>query len=79
MGRRRRAELGRLASLRNGADRLHLVTVARRAGAISRRSELNASQRSILAALHVAEPPRFPGFTPSQSSARRAEPGRGAR
>ncbi|HZD65656.1 MAG TPA: IS1634 family transposase [Acidimicrobiales bacterium] len=52
-------------NLRNEADRLHLVTMATSEGTVSQRNELTASQRSIFAALGVAEPPRFYDFTPA--------------
>jgi len=52
-------------NLRNELERLHLVTMATSEGTVSQRAELTPSQRSILAALKVPEPPRFYDFTPA--------------
>lgn len=52
-------------NLRNELERLHLVTMATSEGTVSQRSELTPSQRSILSALEVPEPPRFYDFTPA--------------
>jgi hypothetical protein len=52
-------------NLRNELERLHLVTMETNEGTVSQRSELTPSQRSILAALELPEPPRFYDFTPA--------------
>ncbi|MGV9714341.1 IS1634 family transposase [Gordonia sp. NPDC003424] len=46
-------------------DRLHLITLATDHGTVAQRSALTASQRRILGALDLPEPPRFVDFTPS--------------
>ena len=52
-------------NLRNELERLHLVTMATSEGTVSQRSELTPSQRTILSALGVPEPPRFYELTPA--------------
>ena len=52
-------------NLRDELDRLHLVTLATDAGTVAQRGELTASQRAILTALDLPEPPRFYDFTPA--------------
>jgi len=50
-------------NIRNELDRLHLVTLATADGHVAQRSQLTAGHKQILAALEVAEPPRFYDFT----------------
>ena len=52
-------------NLRNELDRMHLVTLATTEGTVSQRTELTASQRRVLTALKLPEPPRFYDFTPA--------------
>ena len=52
-------------NLRDELERLHLVTMETSEGTVSQRSELTPTQRSILAALKVAEPARFYDFIPA--------------
>ncbi|MGH8241212.1 MAG: IS1634 family transposase, partial [Steroidobacteraceae bacterium] len=52
-------------NIRDELERLHLVTLATTEGQAAQRSELTPSQRSILRALDLAEPPRFFDFTPA--------------
>ncbi len=52
-------------NLRHELDRVHLVELAGGAGRVHQRTELNAAQRQIFAALGVAEPPRFADVRPS--------------
>jgi hypothetical protein len=52
-------------NLRNELDRMHLVTLQTSEGTVSQRTELTASQRRILSALSLPEPPRFYDFTPA--------------
>jgi transposase len=53
-------------NLRNELDRMHLVTLQTSEGTVSQRTELTASQRRVLSALSLPEPPLFFDFTPSQ-------------
>jgi hypothetical protein len=52
-------------NLRHELDRMHLVTLATPDGSIAQRSQTTAGQRAVLAALDLAEPPRFFDFTPA--------------
>ena len=52
-------------NVRNELDRMHLVTFAAAEGTVSQRSETTSRQRSILAALKLAEPPLFFDFAPA--------------
>ncbi len=52
-------------NIRDELERLHLVTLATAEGQVAQRSELTPSQRSILRALDLADPPRFFDFTPA--------------
>jgi len=48
---------------RHELDRMHLVNLATSDGQVSQRSTTTPGQRKILAALKLAEPPRFQDFT----------------
>jgi hypothetical protein len=52
-------------NLRHDLDRMHLVTLATPDGKVAQRSQATPAQRTILAALDLAEPPRFFDFTPA--------------
>jgi hypothetical protein len=49
-------------------DRMHLVTLATPHGQVAQRSQANPSQRAILTALDLPEPPEFYNFTPAADS-----------
>jgi Transposase DDE domain len=53
---------------RHELDRMHLVTLATGDGQVAQRSALTAGHKAILAALDLAEPPRFFDFTPATGS-----------
>ena len=44
---------------------MHLVSLATPDGAVAQRSRTTPGQRAVLAALNLAEPPRFFDFTPA--------------
>ena len=50
-------------NVRHELDRMHLITLATGDGHVAQRTATTASQKSILAALKLAEPPRFFDFT----------------
>jgi Transposase DDE domain len=50
---------------RHELDRMHLVSLATPDGAVAQRSLTTPGQRTVLAALNLAEPPRFFDFTPA--------------
>ena len=50
---------------RHELDRMHLVTLATDHGTVAQRSLTTPGQRSVLAGLKLAEPPRFYDFTPT--------------
>ena len=50
-------------NVRHELDRMHLVTLATADGQVAQRSATTAGQKTILAALHLPEPPRFFDFT----------------
>jgi hypothetical protein len=50
---------------RHELDRMHLVTLATDHGTVAQRSLTTPGQRTVLAALTLAEPPRFYDFTPA--------------
>jgi hypothetical protein len=50
---------------RDELERLHLITLTTPEGQVAQRSELTPGQRHILAALDLAEPPRFLDFAPA--------------
>jgi hypothetical protein len=50
---------------RHELDRMHLVTLATDHGTVAQRTLTTPGQRSVLAALKLAEPPRFYQFTPA--------------
>jgi hypothetical protein len=50
-------------NLRHELDRMHLVTLATPDGQVAQRSATTPGQKAILAALELAEPPRFFDFT----------------
>jgi len=50
-------------NLRHELDRMHLVTLATPAGTVAQRSALTPTQKTILDALDLPEPPRFFDFT----------------
>ena len=52
-------------NLRNELDRMHLVTLATNEGTVAQRTELTPSQRHIIKALELPEPPRFYDFAPA--------------
>ena len=52
-------------NLRNELDRMHLVTLATNEGMVAQRTELTPSQRHIIKALELPEPPRFYDFAPA--------------
>jgi hypothetical protein len=52
-------------NLRHELDRMHLVTLATPHGSVAQRSLATPSQRTILTALDLPEPPRFFDFTPT--------------
>jgi Transposase DDE domain len=54
---------------RHELDRMHLVTLATDAGTLAQRSITTPAQRPILAALDLAEPPRFYDFAPAADQA----------
>ncbi|MCA1677838.1 MAG: transposase [Actinobacteria bacterium] len=56
-------------NIRNELDRIHLVTLATSQGTVSQRTELTHTQRQILNALALPEPPRFYDFTPATDPA----------
>lgn len=49
-------------NLRYELDRMHLVTLATSEGTIKQRSQVNTSQKAILDALDLPEPPKFADF-----------------
>jgi hypothetical protein len=51
-------------NLRHELDRVHLVELAGTASSVMQRTELDARQRQIFAALGVPEPPRFADVRP---------------
>ncbi len=61
-------------NIRGELERMHLVTMATSPRAVSQRSELTPSQRRILGALELPEPPRFFNFTPVPSEDRPPAP-----
>ena len=65
-------------NLRNELDRMHLVTLATNEGTVAQRTELTPSQRHIIKALELPEPPRsttsHPPPTRPRSVDTRAEP-----
>lgn len=56
-------------NLRHELDRMHVGTFKGPAGRVRQRTEITAGQRRILAALDVAEPPRFLGLEAAHSAA----------
>jgi len=48
---------------------MHLVTLATADGRVAQRSTTTASQKTILAALELPEPPKYLAFTPATGSA----------
>ena len=50
-------------NVRHELDRMHLITLATADGHVAQRSATTAGQKTILAALKLAEPPRFFDFT----------------
>ena len=50
-------------NLRHELDRMHLVTLATPAGTVAQRTALTPTQKAILDALELPEPPRFFDFT----------------
>ncbi len=50
-------------NVRHELDRMHLVTLATADGHVAQRTAITASQKTILAALALAEPARFFDFT----------------
>ena len=52
-------------NIRNELERLHLVTLATSEGRVAQRSELTPTQRAILTALDLPQPPRFYDFSPA--------------
>jgi hypothetical protein len=54
---------------RHELDRMHLVTLATDHGTVAQRSLTTPGQRTILAGLHLPEPPRFLDFTPVSPTA----------
>jgi hypothetical protein len=53
---------------RHELDRMHLVTLATPHGQVAQRSQTTPSQRDILTALDLREPPKFLDFTPATDS-----------
>jgi hypothetical protein len=53
---------------RHELDRMHLVTLATPHGQVAQRSQTTPSQRGILTALDLREPPKFLDFTPATDS-----------
>ncbi|MGA9694469.1 MAG: IS1634 family transposase [Pseudonocardiaceae bacterium] len=53
---------------RHELDRMHLVTLATPHGHVAQRSQATPSQRGILTALDLREPPKFYDFTPAADS-----------
>ncbi len=56
-------------NLRQELDRMHLVTLATAEGRVAQRSTITASQKSILAALDLPEPPKYLEITTSDNAA----------
>ncbi len=52
-------------NIANELDRLHLVTLRTGEGTVAQRSELTPRQRTTLAALSLAAPPRYFDFSPA--------------
>ena len=50
-------------NIRHELDRMHLVTLATPDGRVAQRSTTTPGQKTIFAALKLAEPPRFFDFT----------------
>ncbi len=61
-------------NIRGELDRMRLVTMATSQGAVSQRNKLTPSQRRILGALELAEPPRCFDFTPASDEDRPQAP-----
>ncbi len=56
-------------NLRHELDRMHLVTFATADGRVAQRSALTGTQKTILAALDLPEPPKYFDFTPGIDAA----------